>query len=243
MKGKRLMVVFLLAAVMLLGGCVPFNVHTIVGSGNVVTRHEEITDFDRVQASHAFDVEIRQGESYSVIVRVDDNIVEHLRVRRRGNTLEIGLIPNRNYNIREATMEAEVTMPELVGLELSGASSATITGFESAKKLDVDASGASHLHGDIEAGRVYIEASGASVVRLNGSGTDATVDASGASQVDLEDFPVEDASVEASGASGVTVNASGTLDVDASGASMVYYVGNPTMGRIDTSGASSIRER
>jgi hypothetical protein len=31
--------------------------------------------------------------------------------------------------------------------------------------------------------------------------------------------------------------------VGASGASHVYYVGNPTMGKIDTSGASSVERK
>ena len=244
MKNRLLVIGFASASAFLLAGCVPFGkIHTLVGSGNLVTQKGEISGFDRVHASHAFDVEIGQGDTFDVKIRVDDNILEHVRVRRRGSTLEIGLNPNLNYNIRDVTMEAEVTMPELAGVGLSGASSGAITGFESARKLDVDVSGASHLHGDIAAGRVTIDASGASVVRLSGSGTDATVDASGASHVDLEDFVVEDASVEASGASDVTVNAEGTLDADASGASTVYYVGNPTMGRVETSGASSIRQR
>ena len=52
-----------------------------------------------------------------------------------------------------------------------------------------------------------------------------------------------DANVEASGASEVTVNASGRLDADASGASDVYYLGSPILGRIDTSGASSVERK
>ena len=75
---------------------------------------------------------------------------------------------------------------------------------------------------------------------MNGSGQNLTVEASGASTVDLGEFSVEDADAEASGASTVTVNPSGTLDARASGASHVYYLGNPTMGEIETSGASSI---
>jgi hypothetical protein len=235
---------FALAVLVLMTGCVPFGeMHTIRGSGNLITQDEEITDFDRVDVSHAFEVEIRQGEAFNVVVRIDDNLVEHIRVARVGSTLKVGLRPDRNYNIRRATMEAEITMPELVGLECSGASEATIEGFESSEKLIVDASGASEVRGDIEAGRVSIDASGASSVRLSGSGTEVSIDASGASDVDLRDFPVGDADVEASGASDVTVNASGTLDADASGASTVYYVGNPTLGRIDTSGASSVKKR
>jgi hypothetical protein len=59
----------------------------------------------------------------------------------------------------------------------------------------------------------------------------------------LEDFPVFDAEIELSGASEAQVVLNGTLDADASGASRLYFGGNPTMGRIDLSGASSIKRR
>jgi hypothetical protein len=139
-----------------------------------------------------------------------------------------------------ATREAEVTLPELTGLDLSGACHGAITGFSSTKALDVDLSGASHLLGNIDAGDAWFDVSGASQVNLSGSARDVVIDASGASQVKLADFPVDDATVEASGASKVTVNPSGRLDADASGASRVHYLGDPTLGDIDTSGASDV---
>lgn len=190
---------------------------------------------DKVDVSHAFTVDISQGDTFSVVIRIDDNLVQYLEVVKRGSTLKIGLKPARRFSIRNATMQAKVIMPELTGLTLSGASHCTITGFESTKALDVDLSGASSLRGDIEAGDARFDVSGASHLTLSGSAQDLTIDASGASSVDLSGFPVNDANVEASGASNVTVNASG--------ASHVYYLGSPTLGKVDTSGASSINRK
>lgn len=233
----RKLILFLTVA--LLVGCT-LNDRLITGSGNVVTREESITGFDRVDISHAFEVEITQGDTFRVLVRVDDNLVEHLDVVKKGETLKIGMKPGPIYNFGKTTLEAEITMPELTGLDAAGASHVTITGFKSAKGLNVDVSGASTLDGEIVAGDARFDVSGASRVTLSGSGQLVVIDASGASEVDLSAFPVTDASIEASGASKVTVNASGRLDADASGASHVYYVGSPTLGEIDTSGASSV---
>jgi hypothetical protein len=63
------------------------------------------------------------------------------------------------------------------------------------------------------------------------------------SDVNLTDFPVADADVNVSGSSEATVNPSGRLDVDASGASNVYYLDSPTFGVIDTSGSSTVNPR
>jgi hypothetical protein len=66
------------------------------------------------------------------------------------------------------------------------------------------------------------------------------VDASGASSADLGAFPAVDVVVVVNGASSATVNASGTLDADANGASHVIYLGSPTLRNVNTSGASSV---
>lgn len=243
MKGGLYVMMIGFALVPLLAGCcaIPLGRLSITGSGRVVTLEEDIAEFDEVDVSHAFEVDITQAEGFSVVVRVDDNLREYLRVVKQGSTLVIGLQPGRPLNVRRATLEAEVTMPELTGIGLSGASHMTISGFESARSLDVDASGASELRGDIEAGQARFQVSGASRVTLRGSGEDLTIDGSGASRIDLSDFAVADAEIELSGASRATVRASGRLDVRASGASHVTYSGSPTLGEIDTSGASSVR--
>jgi hypothetical protein len=54
---------------------------------------------------------------------------------------------------------------------------------------------------------------------------------------------VFDAEIELSGASEAEVVLSGTLNIDVSGASRLYYGGNPTIRQIDLSGASSIKRR
>jgi hypothetical protein len=233
-----MLVLFL--SVSLMVGCIPVGA-PISGSGEVVTQEEEISGFDKVEVSQAFQADISQGETFSVVIRIDDNLVEYLDVGKQGSTLKIDLKIDRP--VRDATLEAEVTLPELTGLDLNGASRATLSGFQSAKALDVEASGASHLRGDVEAGDARFVVSGASHVTLGGSAGDATVDVSGASSVDLAGFPVTDASVKARGASEATVNASGTLDADASGASHVYYLGSPTLGKVNTSGASDVEPR
>lgn len=229
----------LLLMVVLLVGCVPTF---ITGSGEVVTREESITGFSKVDVSHGFRVDISQGETFSVIIRIDDNLARYLEVVKRGSTLNIGLQPNRSYTFTNATLQAEVTMPDLTGLDMSGGSRVTLINL-SIQSLNADLSGGSRLQGDIETGNTTFDTSGGSNVTLSGSGQDLTVDASGGSQVNLDGFSVVDANIEASGGARVTVNPSGTLDADASGGARIIYLGNPTMGDIDSSGGASINRK
>jgi hypothetical protein len=239
-KSKML---FLSLSAALLAGCVIPTGTSITGSGNLVTREETYAGFDKVDVSNAFEIDISQDASFSTVISFDDNLAQYLRVVKDGNTLKIGLRPGRLYNIRNATLQAKVAMPVLTGLDASGASRCTVTGFKSARNLSVDVSGSSSLRGDIEAGDATFDVSGSGQVTLAGLAQNVTIDASGGSEVNLADFRVNDAAVDASGSSTVTVNVAGRLDAEASGSSGVYYLGNPALGDTNTSGSSTIKHR
>ena len=55
-------------------------------------------------------------------------------------------------------------------------------------------------------------------------------------------FSVNNTYIDFSGASRASLNINGRLDVSLSGASSVEYTGNPTLGEMDISGASSIKQ-
>jgi len=255
-------VVMLVAAVLLVAWLAAGCYGTIRGSGDLETREFDFSDFTRVEVGTAFEVEVVQSDSFSIRITMDDNIFEYLDVSRSGETLEIRL--KSGYGYVSYTSIVEITMPELRKLGFSGATSGLVSGFSSAPVLDVELSGASsldmsnmatgdadfklsgasNLTGKITAdGDARFNVSGASSVVLSGSADDLDADVSGASSLDLEDFPVGNASVGLSGASNGTVNLDGTLNADISGASHLYYIGEPIMGDIDTSGASGISRK
>jgi hypothetical protein len=217
MAKLRMLVLFVMAVV--LAGC---GMVSLTGSGSVVTQEEAITGFDRLDVSQGFHVDVSQGEPFKVVIRVDDNLVEHLQVVKEGTTLKIGLEPGTSYNLVDATLEADVRMPALVGADLSGGS---------------------HLGGEFDAGDVTFKLSGGSHVTLSGSAGNLTVEVNGGSHAKLGNLAVVDANVNASGGSHATVNPSGTLTAKASGGSHVKYVGSPTLGTIDKDGSSSVEKQ
>jgi hypothetical protein len=215
----KLRISVLLFIAILLASC--GVVSPLTGSGNVVTQEEAFTGFDRLDVSQGFQVDISQGDTFSVVIRVDDNLVEHLDVAKEGSTLKIGLKPSRSYNLQNVTLEADVTMPELTGADLASGS---------------------HLGGDFEAGDVTFNLSGGSHVTLSGTAGDLTVDTNGGSHAKLANLTVVDANVEAKGGSHATVNPSGRLDAVARGGSHVRYLGSPTLGTMDSDSSSSIKQ-
>lgn len=228
-------------AVLLLAGCTFFPVRGITGSGNLVTETYDFDNFTAVRAGSAFQVTIAQGDTYSVQVTADDNVMDKLIVESRGGALILEMRQPSVF-LGNVTLRAEITMPELEEVRFSGATHGSMTGFTTDGAFLAEASGASTIEGDIESDSLRVDISGASNALLTGATRELEVHASGASKANLSGLTAENARAEASGASRVEVNVSGELRAIASGASTVEYSGNPANVREDESGASTIRE-
>jgi hypothetical protein len=213
----------------------------LIGSGNLETEEYAFADFTRVEISTAFEFEIQQSSSYNISVTADDNVMDYVEVSKVGQTLKIGL--GTVTWLGPKTLRASVTMPQLNGLTVSGASHGDIYDFTSTEDVDITVSGASRVNGDITAGNVEFDISGASTIQLEGSANDMVAGVSGASRLNLGSFTVNNADVSLSGASSGTINLNGRLDAGLSGVSRLSYIGEPTMGTINTSGASTLRKK
>lgn len=209
----------------------------ITGSGNVKKETRKVSSFDALDISSAFEVFLTQGNTESLVIECDDNIMEHIYTEVVGGRLKI----YTKGNIRKVkTMKAYISFKMLDEIELSGA--VDIHGENTMKfnDLSIDASGASDIELKFIADKVYLDLSGASDVELTGSASELIIDASGASEIFAIDFEVDNCIIEASGASTVKVFVNKSLDIDASGATTVRYKGSPSV-ELDSSGASSVR--
>ena len=197
----------------------------VTGSGNLVTLDKSFSDFTAIDAGWGFEVTITKSDTYSVSITVDDNMVDNIQVSKSGSTLNIGLKPG-SYN--RLTLKANINLPLLRELQLSGGSHGFVNGF------DVPP----YYSGDFILGL-----SGGSHAEMEGSANKISVEASGGSHLDLTDFPVHNAHVDLSGGSHATINIDGRLDADLSGGSRLYYIGEPTLGDIDISGGSILARK
>jgi hypothetical protein len=257
---KRIILCLVLAVIIstpvITAGCA-----VVTGSGEVVTREFSYTDFTRLEVDYAFNAEITQADSYLIKISLDDNLFEYLVIEQSGDTLQITMQPGNIYS--KTQQRAVITLPDLERLELSGASKAAVSGFTSSHDLQIkisgasqmdisdvvsgnaflDLSGASNIEGTFTVKDIVLEVSGNSTVSLAGSAENISLTASGASQVDLAALKINNAWFDLSGASQATVNASGQLSGDLSGASLLEYLGDPTLGNFTSSGGSSVRPK
>ncbi|MFC1899551.1 GIN domain-containing protein [Chloroflexota bacterium] len=193
-----------------------------------------------------FIFKIIHTDSYGVSVTMDDNMFDHIQVTKDGETLKIGITSKIALitiaDFRTTAREIVIRMPELTGLDISGASKGIVYGFETSEEMEIDVSGASELSfRDLATGDIDIDASGASFIQMTGSVQGMVVDISGASRIELVKLSADDAELSLSGASHIEGNLNAdNIDFDLSGASTALLNGSSGDIRIDASGASRV---
>jgi hypothetical protein len=217
-------------------------VFLLVLPGNERTETLDFTGFSSVEASSAFQVTITQSTSYSVKISASERIFDRIEVTQQGQTLKIDVKPGVFFGV--FNNKAEITMPSLENFALSGASRGTADGFSSSNQFTAQISGASTLDlNNFNAGDINFEVTGASHLTGQGTASNLTSAVSGASTLDLTDLTVDNANIDLSGASHAIINLTGRLDAQASGASNLQYIGEPTLGTINTSGGSTVNKK
>jgi hypothetical protein len=118
-----------------------FVILAVLTAGCATTGKEaSFTDFDKVEIQDGFHVDIIVGEEYSVILKVDDDVLEKIEVVQQGDTLIFQVKPFQD--IVPDTLVAEVTMPALTTLSLGSGSHVSVKG--SGDDLTLKASAGSH---------------------------------------------------------------------------------------------------
>lgn len=195
-----------------------------------------IVDFDRLEMGSAFIIDVEQGDFFSVEARGDRRNIDDLKVYKDGNTLVIRYDDNHN---RHHDTFITITMPSLRAANFSGASNSRVSGFTDMEELDFYLSGASLSQLDVEAEEINVVLSGASNLTLTGYGVELNSEISGASVMNSFNYTVSEAKVSVSGSSKAHVYADDELEAIASGASVIYYKGEPNVNS-SVSGASSV---
>jgi hypothetical protein len=255
---KTLMLILVITFILtLLSGCAANTKTSKSDEKELITRQYDYEGFNKIEVTSAFQVEIKQGDAYSINVTYDD--FSRIKLGKDGDILKVGRQGKKWFTPSHRIPIVRMTVPNLDLIDLSGATKGTMSNFHSnnnltlrvaesshlstinisATKLVVEISGASDLRGTLKAMSVAdFIVSGSSTVELIGEAADISAKVSGSSRCNLINYSVCNAEINVSGASNAWVNLNGRLDASVSGASNLTYLGNPAPIEIETSGGS-----
>ncbi|WAC12196.1 head GIN domain-containing protein [Dyadobacter pollutisoli] len=218
--------------------CVYVNSDDDIPPRGESTRTYDFKNFDELEMGSAFRVNVVEGAAFAVSATGELNDLDDLEVFVQDGKLVARY--NNSWKSHRKAMDIDITMPDIAGVDFSGAVSASIEGFENLPELEFELSGASKCDFEGSVRNLKLDLSGASRLDLFGDGKFMDGELSGASQLNAFDWAAEESDLDVSGASDARVWVSRLLDVDASGASSVRYKGSPVVEK-KVSGGSTVR--
>ncbi|KPK81190.1 MAG: hypothetical protein AMS27_15660 [Bacteroides sp. SM23_62_1] len=213
---------------------------TVYGNGNVITEERSVNSFDGIKVSSGIDVFITQGEEESLKIIADENLIEYILTDVTGGILTI----HSEVNIRNArSKEVHLVYKQLRSIKVSSAGDVEGTNTMNARDLDIHLSSAGDLNLDMTANQVHCSISSSGDARLSGTADELVARLSSAGDLYAYDLIVKKARVDVSSAGNARIHATEEVNLSASSAGDIYYMGNPQTIHTNTSSAGNIRKR
>jgi hypothetical protein len=238
-RRKMKKIVSLLAIILLfaliLPGCTRVG-SSMNGTGKIKDTALKLKGFTGLHIEGPFIIEVNKAEDYKVILSVDDNLVNRVRVSMERKTL--------NFNIEApatffpTSLKLKVEMPDLVSLNLSDTAVATVNGFIGEDLFTVFLSGKSTLNCATEVDTLELNVFGASETVFKGKARNTSINARGLSKLNLMEFESTAAQIKMTEASEATMNVTGWVDITLEKYSKFFYTGTPIFGDTAISGGS-----
>lgn len=204
-----------------------------------VDRNLSFTNFRNIKAGETFTLTIRQGTDFRVKASGCEADLNDLQASiDNGGTL---VLSYNRYEKKRNRVYFDITLPTLNSVVLTGAAEATVGGFGAqTSRLRTVLSGASKCAVDGLSPVTEVDVSGASHLSLAGTTNTLSGRISGGSKMDAYPATSNEADLDVSGASTAYVKVQASLVAVASGASRIYYKGNPPHTQLEQNDASKI---
>jgi hypothetical protein len=176
----------------------------IIGSGKKETSVRELADFDKVELTTFGEIRISIGETFSVKIDIDDNLVDAVDSKVVDGKLIV--TTNKRFTSGIGPI-VNVVMPSLKLIDLPGRGSATFKG----------------LKGD----EITMNLTGAGSVTGQGEVNQVNVYHAGDGRVDIRKLEAKRAKVVLSGGGGASLKAEDYIEIDSSGSGTVAVHSTP----------------
>ena len=194
----------------------------------VAEQNRDVGSFSGIHQSTSADVYITKGDTESVMVRADEDIIDDLTTKVEDGVLHIGSNNNRWRNVR--VLEVHVTMRNLDMIKNSGSGDISVEGDMPGKDLYIGINGSGDLSAELDVSNIEVKISGSGDVHFSGVRGNMKVKVSGSGDVYAEDLKLDECLVTGYGsgdlklkgkAANFVANISGSGDVNAYGLTAV----------------------
>ncbi len=229
-----------LAVAGLLSTLLSCNSSSVKGDGNMQTEQRPVTSFNKIDVSGDWEVILTQGESESVKLEADKNLLGLIETKVEGGDLVIGAKRNKSLS-SEKGLKVYLTFKNLNKIELSGDVKLSATTKLTFDKLQLEGSGSAELNLDLNANQLDADMNGSSKTMLKGRISEVLFTISGEGSLSALELNINKCTVDISGDGNASVCVKDELNTTISGSGSVQYKGSPLVKK-NISGDGNVSE-
>ena len=185
----------------------------------------ELSGFDRITVAGVYHLDVEVGDSFSIETSGSAKDMAKTKIYVEDGVLVLGLKDKqgKQRNQNNQGVNAVVTLPALVGVEIAGVVTGEIANMD-AKRFELDFAGVGELE-------------------LSGECNDLEVAMAGIGQLDAKHLKCGDVNVELAGMGEASVYAVDRVDAAAAGMGQIDVYGNPEVVQKSSAFMSSVKLR
>ncbi len=179
----------------------------------------------------------------TLILTAPENIMQYLEQHRSNTNKDLTLgVKNNTYFRTSGPIEYHAEVKEAIKAIIAAGAVTIHSNNIKTSKLELNMSGATEFTAPIQVSTLEADISGSSKVTVSGTATKQEIDVSGAATFNAEELSSKTATVDTSGAASANLGTIGNkLVYDASGASILYFSGNPKVSG-EKSGVAKVKK-
>ena len=215
------------------------------GDIGTTTLRPDVTSFDAIEIEYPLRaiVSLQDGATPGVELDGDEEALDNIKIKVRNNTLVI--TSKHNYNVwhSDGGVTAQITLPTMTGLSITGSARAETIGNVKGNKLKVSISGSgSATIANLNVNSLTTEISGSGKIVVNdGAVAYSNHEISGSGKISAFSLKSKTAEVSIAGSGKSEITASDKLSVSVYGSGLVYYKGHPAAIEKDIAGSGGMR--
>lgn len=213
----------------------------IEGDGNVVTEQRSVSTFSQLEVNGVFNLYISQGDTESVKIETDSNLLKLIETKNYGNKLTIKM-ETEGKNLQATRINVFLTIKNIEKFEFNMIGNIETTTALNMGKVQIMGTGVGNSKLELNSEKVDGEFSTVGTVTLKGKIQNLTLNCSGVGDLDALDLNADTLVLTSSGVGNVEVNAEKEISITSSGVGSVKYKGNAVVKEMNANGIGRVKK-
>ncbi|MFC2118228.1 head GIN domain-containing protein [Bacteroidota bacterium] len=210
------------------------------GSGHMIKNKRKLVEFSSISLRGAAKVYITQGNTQSLEIEADDNIIDLIETYVKGNKL---IISNKNFCFRNATIKIYITLKYIDAIALAGSGDIIGKNTILTDHLDISVSGSGNVKLNLKADKIESHITGSGTIYLVGKTKSNKSKISGSGDLRAFELETSDTEITIGGSGSARINVTEKLDAYIYGSGDIRYSGKPEDVNQTVRGSGSVRKR